>query len=97
MCFGMDSFSDIPDGPAIFLANEFFDALPIRQFEKGEKGWGERFVDIDPDGAGLRLCFAKRRSCNGFNVPDIKREGWDGACLKYPPYRRQLLMRWGNV
>jgi NADH dehydrogenase [ubiquinone] 1 alpha subcomplex assembly factor 7 len=49
------SFSDIPDGPAIFIANEFFDALPIRQFEKGTKGWAERFIDIEPDGEGLRF------------------------------------------
>lgn len=49
------SFSDIPDGPAVFLANEFFDALPIRQFEKGEKGWAERFVDLEPEGEGLRF------------------------------------------
>ena len=34
-----ENFSDVPDGPAIFIANEFFDALPIRQFEKGDKGW----------------------------------------------------------
>ncbi len=35
---------DIPDGPAIILANEFFDALPIRQFIRRETGWRERFV-----------------------------------------------------
>jgi len=50
-----NEFGDIPDGPAIFIANEFFDALPIRQFEKGEKGWAERFIDLDPDGNGLRF------------------------------------------
>ncbi|MDV7338052.1 SAM-dependent methyltransferase [Terasakiella sp. A23] len=50
-----DSVTDIPDGPAIFIANEFFDALPIRQFEKGEKGWAERFIDIDPDNDSLRF------------------------------------------
>ncbi|NVK20039.1 MAG: SAM-dependent methyltransferase [Methylocystaceae bacterium] len=50
-----ESVMTIPDGPAIFLANEFFDALPVRQFEKGEKGWAERFVDLDPDGEGLRF------------------------------------------
>ncbi len=36
---------DVPDGPAIFLANEFLDALPIRQFIRREAGWMERFVD----------------------------------------------------
>ena len=30
--------------PTIFLANEFFDALPIKQFFKKKEGWVERFV-----------------------------------------------------
>ncbi|TCH99885.1 class I SAM-dependent methyltransferase [Roseococcus sp. SYP-B2431] len=36
--------STLPEGPAILLANEFFDALPIRQFVKRAEGWRERFV-----------------------------------------------------
>jgi NADH dehydrogenase [ubiquinone] 1 alpha subcomplex assembly factor 7 len=45
---------DIPDGPAIFIANEFFDALPIRQFQWTEKRWTERMVGLAADG---RLTF----------------------------------------
>ena len=33
--------------PTIFLANEFFDALPIKQFFKKKEGWFERFVDLN--------------------------------------------------
>ena len=32
--------------PTIFLANEFFDALPIKQFFKIKEDWIERFVDL---------------------------------------------------
>ncbi|MDC1155894.1 SAM-dependent methyltransferase [Candidatus Pelagibacter sp.] len=32
--------------PAIFLANEFFDALPIKQFFKKKEDWFERFIDL---------------------------------------------------
>ena len=32
--------------PTIFLANEFFDALPIKQFFKKKENWVERFVDL---------------------------------------------------
>lgn len=39
-----DSLSDIPTGPMILLANEFLDALPIRQFIRRGAGWMERFV-----------------------------------------------------
>lgn len=42
-----DEFAEIPDGPLIVIANEFFDALPIRQFQRTDGGWAERLVDND--------------------------------------------------
>ena len=35
---------DLPAGPLLLLANEFLDALPIRQFVRRGAGWAERFV-----------------------------------------------------
>ena len=32
--------------PSIFIANEFFDALPIKQFRKKENMWFEKFVNF---------------------------------------------------
>jgi NADH dehydrogenase [ubiquinone] 1 alpha subcomplex assembly factor 7 len=48
------AIEDLPDGPAIVLANEFFDALPIRQFARTEQGLCERVVGLGADG---ELCF----------------------------------------
>ncbi|MBI3706803.1 MAG: SAM-dependent methyltransferase [Proteobacteria bacterium] len=45
-----ETFASVPDGPAIVLANEFFDALPIRQFQRDGSGWRERLIDVDADG-----------------------------------------------
>jgi NADH dehydrogenase [ubiquinone] 1 alpha subcomplex assembly factor 7 len=42
-----DRIDDLPDGPLIVVANEFFDALPIRQFVRGQRGWRERVVGLD--------------------------------------------------
>ncbi|MBO1074049.1 class I SAM-dependent methyltransferase [Roseomonas marmotae] len=39
-----DNADSLPPGPAIFLGNEFLDALPIRQFIRRGGGWMERFV-----------------------------------------------------
>lgn len=44
------SIADVPQGPAIFLANEFFDALPIRQYMRTPAGWCERMVGLDEAG-----------------------------------------------
>jgi NADH dehydrogenase [ubiquinone] 1 alpha subcomplex assembly factor 7 len=42
--------ADIPLRPAIFIANEFFDALPVQHFVKTEKGWCERLVGLEGEG-----------------------------------------------
>jgi NADH dehydrogenase [ubiquinone] 1 alpha subcomplex assembly factor 7 len=43
----IDSFEKVGDGPLLVVANEFFDALPIRQFVRMEDGWHERMVGLD--------------------------------------------------
>ena len=44
------TLADVPKGPAIILANEFFDALPVNQAIKTERGWHERRIQIDSNG-----------------------------------------------
>ncbi|MFU8778124.1 MAG: class I SAM-dependent methyltransferase [Roseovarius sp.] len=39
-----DRVESLPDAPLYLLANEFFDALPIRQFQRSGDGWRERVV-----------------------------------------------------
>ncbi len=46
----LKNLDNLPGGPNIFIANEFFDALPIKQFIKKNKKWYERnveFLEID--------------------------------------------------
>jgi len=45
------SFDDVPAGFMLLAANEFFDAVPIRQFIKTASGFRERMVGLDEDGA----------------------------------------------
>ena len=52
-----DTVADLPGGPLILIANEFFDALPVRQYVRTATGWAERMVGLGDDGAlafGLR-------------------------------------------
>jgi SAM-dependent MidA family methyltransferase len=42
----VDSFEKVGPGPLLVVANEFFDALPIRQFVRGQQGWHERMVGL---------------------------------------------------
>jgi NADH dehydrogenase [ubiquinone] 1 alpha subcomplex assembly factor 7 len=41
---------EAPSGPAIMIANEFLDALPIRQYVRGPRDWRERLVGLDAAG-----------------------------------------------
>ncbi|MDD5586147.1 MAG: SAM-dependent methyltransferase [Alphaproteobacteria bacterium] len=57
----------LPSMPLLFVANEFFDALPVRQFVKTQLGWRERLVDFQ-DG---KLAFAEGEVLNDFFAEDI--------------------------
>ena len=43
------SAADLPQAPLFLLANEFFDALPIRQFTRAGEGWAETVVGLRGD------------------------------------------------
>ena len=42
----IDGFDKVGEGPLLVVANEFFDALPIRQFVRAADGWHERMVGL---------------------------------------------------
>jgi NADH dehydrogenase [ubiquinone] 1 alpha subcomplex assembly factor 7 len=53
-----ERFDTVPHGPLLLVANEFFDAFPVRQFEKTAQGWRERMVGLAPDGETLVFALA---------------------------------------
>ncbi|MEL7738186.1 SAM-dependent methyltransferase [Citromicrobium bathyomarinum] len=49
-----DDPTSLPNGrPLLLVANEFFDALPVRQLVRTDKGWRERMVGLGEDDAFL--------------------------------------------
>ena len=50
------SLDEVPkELPSVYIAHEFMDALPVHQFQKTERGWCERLVDIASDDSPLHL------------------------------------------
>lgn len=45
-----DRIEQALEGPAIVVANEFLDALPLDQFVRTPEGWRERLVGLDGEG-----------------------------------------------
>ena len=76
----------VPPGPLLALANEFFDALPIRQFERAGEGWRERVVTLAPDSRALRFA-AAGPCCAASAGPE---EAPAGAIVERAPVRDAL-------
>ena len=54
-----DRLADVPEGPSIIIANEFFDAIPIRQFEWRDGHCFERCVGVGESGLTIGLAPVK--------------------------------------
>ncbi len=59
-------FDTIPAGPVIVLANEFFDALPVRQFVSQSGSWFERMIGRND--AGNLIFGFETEPVRGMNV-----------------------------
>jgi SAM-dependent MidA family methyltransferase len=80
-----DHIDEVPDGPCIIFANEYFDVLPIHQAVKRENGWHERTVELDPNG---KLVFgASSGPMSRFEVllPPLVRAAPVGAVFEWRP------------
>jgi NADH dehydrogenase [ubiquinone] 1 alpha subcomplex assembly factor 7 len=77
--------SDLPDGPLLVLANEFFDALPVRQFERTPHGWAERLVGYDPSAERLAFALTRPSQEAAAHVPPHLRRAAAGAVVEVSP------------
>jgi SAM-dependent MidA family methyltransferase len=78
------SLAEAPQGPAIFIGNEFLDALPVRQYMRSHTRWRERVVWVDKMG---RLAFAPGRQPEPF----IQAPGEEGDILEVNPSAHRLI------
>jgi NADH dehydrogenase [ubiquinone] 1 alpha subcomplex assembly factor 7 len=53
-----ETIATLRPGPALVIANEFFDALPIRQFVKTDGGWHEKLVGLAADADALAFALS---------------------------------------
>jgi NADH dehydrogenase [ubiquinone] 1 alpha subcomplex assembly factor 7 len=76
-----DRLQDVPEGPLLVVANEFFDALPIRQYVREAGAWRERLVDVE-GAAGFRFVLGPPVTPE---LPPAMREAPDGAVAEVCP------------
>lgn len=87
---------DLPAGPLILVANEFLDALPVRQLVRGARHWSERGVALDPED---RLVFADGAESPILDllIPEaLHRSAAPGAVFEICPWALALAARLGG-
>jgi SAM-dependent MidA family methyltransferase len=77
-----DDLSSLPsEGPLLVIANEFFDALPVRQIVHGPQGWFERMVTVQH---GLILPVLDGPPLNGL-IPEHLHDSPVGSIIETSP------------
>ena len=87
----INNFNEIKKGYNIFIANEFFDALPIKQFFKLNNKWFERFVKFDKNNnksfINININIKKVEKKIGFKISDNQKIiEYSPAALEYLKY-----------
>jgi SAM-dependent MidA family methyltransferase len=78
-----ERFADVAAGPLILIANEFFDALPMRQFVRVASGWRERRIGLAP--GGDRFAFVLAEAAAPALLPTALADAAEGDVVEIAP------------
>lgn len=88
-----DEIDAVSDDPLLVVANEFFDALPIRQFVKAEDGWHERLVGLRE---GKRAFGLSPAVLADTAMPEVVRGAEPGAVYEAGLAAQDVVLRLGR-
>ena len=88
--------STLPDAPLFLIANEFFDALPVRQFQRDGTGWRERMVGLEGDTLTIGLSAAAPIALLDHRLADTKDGDLVEVCPALPAIMGQIGERIGT-
>ncbi|MEP0960550.1 MAG: SAM-dependent methyltransferase [Roseobacter sp.] len=82
----VEDVDGLPDQPLYAIANEFFDALPIRQFLRAGSGWRERQIGLSDQKLAFGLGPVAPHARLEHRLADTK----DGDLVEYAPALSQI-------
>lgn len=91
----VDTVADLPEGPLFVIANEFFDALPIRQFIRSGDVWAERLIG-GTDALNFGLGAATDQPALQHRLEDTRDGDLVEICETATPILRDLAARIGT-
>lgn len=87
------SIGELPDLPLFLVANEFFDALPIRQFIREGGAWRERLVGIEGDSLTFGLGALAEQPALSARLEDTKEGDLVELCAAAIPVATEIARR----
>lgn len=95
-----ESIDKLPEQPTIFIANEFFDALPINQFTYSNGQWYENRVAKQDDSSFKIVQASRPETIDFYNADRIIMDSknlngnfFDGAVMEVSPLGIEILSR----
>ncbi|MGB0749136.1 MAG: class I SAM-dependent methyltransferase [Magnetospiraceae bacterium] len=86
-----ESVETLPEGPLVIVANEFFDALPVRQLRRTAEGWGEHGIGLDPNGDALVPVLLPAPQEAVDQIPPALLSVEEGAIVEINPAARSVM------
>ncbi len=85
----LKAFDEIPAMPMLVIANEFLDALPVRQFERTFTGWCERMVG--EENKELALVLRPLAKAEHHLIPPALQDAVPGVFFEFSPKAQALV------
>lgn len=79
----------LPQMPVIFVANEFFDVVPFRQYVKKQSGWHEIGIGLSPDNSLQKMALANQIEPS--QLPANANDEPEGAVFEHAPAREAIM------
>jgi NADH dehydrogenase [ubiquinone] 1 alpha subcomplex assembly factor 7 len=86
-----ETLDQLPDGPVLVLANELFDALPVRQLVRRADTWVERRIGLDETQTHFRFLTDDRPSPATVLVPAALADAPEGSLVEVSPAMIELM------
>ncbi len=87
----IDSFENLSDNPIIILSNEFFDALPIKQYIKIKDIWYESVLIVDPSDSQIKYDTIAIKNTLQEYLQTEHRNATDGAVFEESPESLEIV------